>query len=145
MVINETHRMHSTAALGLPRVVPPGSGVTIASHHFPSLTVLSVPTYTIHHSTSIWGPDAGQFNPSRWVPGTLTDRQKASFIPFGYGPRACVGRNVAEMELAMIVSTVVKGFEFELRESGELETREGFLRKPVSCRVGMRRRRRAAN
>lgn len=44
------------------------------------------------------------------------------------------------MELAMTVGTVVKGFEFELRESGELETREGFLRKPVGCRVGMRRR-----
>lgn len=40
----------------------------------------------------------------------------------------------------MIVGTVAKGFEFELRERGALETREGFLRKPVGCRVGMRRR-----
>lgn len=51
-----------------------------------------------------------------------------------------MGRNVAEMELALIVATVARGFEFELREQGELMTREGFLRKPVRCRVGMRRR-----
>ena len=50
-----------------------------------------------------------------------------------------MGRNVAEMELALIMATVVKGFEFENRE-GELECREGFLRKPVRCRVGMRKR-----
>lgn len=46
------------------------------------------------------------------------------------------------MELALIVSTVVKGFEFELRQ-GELQTSEGFLRKPLRCRVGMRRRKRS--
>ena len=51
-----------------------------------------------------------------------------------------MGRNVAEMELALIVATVGRRFEFELREAGELSTREGFLRKPVTCRVGMRRR-----
>lgn len=47
------------------------------------------------------------------------------------------------MELALIVATVNRRYAFELRERGELETREGFLRKPVRCRVGMRRRRRA--
>lgn len=67
-------------------------------------------------------------------------RQKSAFIPFSYGPRSCVGRNVAEMELALIVSTVARRFEFELLEEGALETREGFLRKPVGCQVGMRRR-----
>ena len=51
-----------------------------------------------------------------------------------------MGRNVAEMELALIVATVGKRFEFELKEKGSLETREGFLRKPVRCRVGMRKR-----
>lgn len=67
--------------------------------------------------------------------------QKGAFIPFSYGPRSCVGRNVAEMELALIVATVMRRFAFELKEAGELETREGFLRKPLRCLVGMRKRR----
>jgi benzoate 4-monooxygenase len=50
-----------------------------------------------------------------------------------------VGRNVAEMELALIVGTVFRRYEFELRQ-GEMETREGFLRKPLGLEVGMRRR-----
>lgn len=71
--------------------------------------------------------------------GNVSRRQKSAFIPFSYGPRACVGRNVAEMELALIVSTVFRNYEFELHQR-HLDTREGFLRKPLGLEVGMRRR-----
>jgi len=71
-VIQETLRIHSTSSTGLPRVVPPGPGVSLAGHHFPQGTVLSVPAYTIHHSKEIWGDDADEFRPERWE--TLTDR-----------------------------------------------------------------------
>lgn len=138
-VIKETMRIHSTSSLGLPRVVPP-QGVTVRGKFFPGGTVLSVPSYTIHHSKEIWGPDADTFNPDRWF--SLTERQKNAFIPFSYGPRACVGRNVAEMELALIVSTVFRRYEFELHQD-VLATREGFLRKPLELDVGMRKRERA--
>ncbi|RMY72035.1 hypothetical protein D0863_04783 [Hortaea werneckii] len=137
MVIQETLRIHSTSSQGLPRVVPPGPGVDLAGHHFPQGVVLSVPAYTMHHSKEIWGADADEYRPERWE--KLTDMQKQAFIPFSYGPRACVGRNVAEMELALIVATVFRRYEFELYQDN-LETREGFLRKPLGLQVGMRRR-----
>jgi benzoate 4-monooxygenase len=136
-VIKETMRIHSTSSLGLPRTVPPGPGITLCGHHFPQGTVLSVPAYTIHHSKEIWGPDADSFKPERWE--KLSEKQKNAFIPFSYGPRACVGRNVAEMELALIVSTVFRNYSFELRQ-GEMQTREGFLRKPICLLVGMTKR-----
>lgn len=135
-VIKETMRIHSTSSLGLPRVVPP-QGATVGGQHFPGGVVLSVPAYTIHHSKEIWGKDADEFNPDRWE--KATQQQKDAFIPFSYGPRACVGRNVAEMELALIVSTVFRRYEFELRQ-GEMKTREGFLRKPLELHVGMKKR-----
>ena len=90
--INEALRIHSTSSLGLPRVVPPGQPVNVLGKNFPPNTVLSVPSYTIHHDKAIWGPDALEFNPDRWEEARLTERQKNSFIPFSYGPRACVGR-----------------------------------------------------
>lgn len=96
-----------------------------------------MPSYTIHHSKDIWGEDADEFRPERWK--DLTELQNKSFIPFSHGPRACVGRNVAEMELALIAATVFKNFDFELKQVG-LKTREGFLRKPLGLKVGLRRR-----
>lgn len=43
------------------------------------------------------------------------------------------------MELALIVSTVFRRYDFELHQD-HLETREGFLRKPLGLKVGMRKR-----
>ncbi|KAJ5085088.1 Benzoate 4-monooxygenase [Penicillium argentinense] len=140
-VIWETMRIHSTSAMGLPREIPEGAGpVVIAGHTFGPGDVLSVPSYTIHRSKEIWGPDAEEFVPERWSPDRLTSRQKAAFIPFSHGPRACVGRNVAEMELLVMGATVFRLFEFRMEQEGHMETREGFLRKPLGLMVGMKRR-----
>ncbi|CAI7674053.1 unnamed protein product [Penicillium pancosmium] len=140
-VIWETMRIHSTSAMGLPREIPEGAApVHISGHTFGPGDVLSVPSYTIHRSKEIWGPDAEEFNPERWSSKNLTARQKAAFIPFSHGPRACVGRNVAEMELLVMGATVFRLFEFQIEQDGPMETREGFLRKPLGLIVGMKRR-----
>lgn len=146
-VISETMRIHSTSSLGLPRLVPGVSPenpnpkpIEILGYSFPPGTALSVPAYTIHHSPEIWGSDVEEFRPERWLDGELTERQKEAFIPFSYGPRACVGRNVAEMELKCIVGTVFRNFDFQNRHKGKLQTREGFLRKPVDYMTAIKRR-----
>ncbi|KAF5586377.1 benzoate 4-monooxygenase [Fusarium subglutinans] len=136
--INETLRIHSPSGIGLPREIPPNhKGVTLHGRYFGPGTVLSVPTYTIHHSTEIWGPDADEFKPERWE--NLTDKQKNAFIPFSYGPRSCVGRNLAEMQMRLIAATWIKRYDVRLRQD-IMETREGFLRKPMGLDVGLARR-----
>ncbi|KAF1808638.1 benzoate para-hydroxylase [Eremomyces bilateralis CBS 781.70] len=158
-LIKESLRIHSTSSLGLPRDVPP-QGITVTlspsassdpsnpsnqptSVYFPGGTTLSVPSYTIHHSQKVWGPDADEYRPERWLADSANpapiEAQKNAFVPFSYGPRSCVGRNVAEMELALIVATVLRSWDWELRQ-GEMETREGFLRKPLGLEVGIRMR-----
>lgn len=52
--------------MGLPRVAPKG-GLTIGGVFFPEGTVLSVNPYVIMRSKEIWGPDADEFNPDRWL------------------------------------------------------------------------------
>ena len=137
-VINEALRHHSTSGIGLPRMVPPDSkGVEINGHFFPPGTTLSVPTYSVHHSKEVWGPDADEFRPERWE--NVTDRQKNAFIPFSYGPRACIGRNVADMELKLIVATWVRRYDVVLQQD-YLDTREGFLRKPLGLNIAFKKR-----
>lgn len=138
MAIDETLRYHSPSGIGLPRQIPPNSrGITLQGHYFGPGTVLSVPTYTIHHSKEIWGPDADDFRPERWE--TVTDEQKSAFIPFSHGPRSCVGRNVAEMQMRLIAATWIRRYGVVLNQ-GVMETREGFLRKPMGLEVSISRR-----
>ncbi|KAK4141222.1 benzoate 4-monooxygenase [Dichotomopilus funicola] len=145
-VVNETLRIHSTSALGLPRQIPLcKEGLHYKGWYFPPGTVLSVPAYSVHHSTEIWGPDADEFRPERWLDGEegnaegLTARQKNAFVPFSYGPRSCVGRNVAEMEMKLIVATWARRYDVKL-EQEVMETREGFLRKPLGLDIALTRR-----
>ncbi|KAG0691553.1 cytochrome P450 [Suillus ampliporus] len=138
-VIHEALRIHSTSSLGLPRIAPEG-GLTIRGIHFPQGTILSVPSYTIHRDTNVWGEDADAFRPERWFERDNATLQKG-FNPFSYGPRACVGRNLASMELLIIISSILRRYQFVLADPDKVfETREGFLRKPVECRVGIKRR-----
>lgn len=137
--IDESMRLHSTSALGLPRLVTTPAGVEFDGHHFPQGSVLSVPSYTIHHDPDVWGPDVDAFNPDRWLPENLTERQKSCFNPFSYGPRACVGQNVAHMELALIVATAFRRYDFTLYQQ-QLDSHEGFSKKPDENFVGIKRR-----
>lgn len=148
--IDEGMRLHSTSAIGLPRIVTAPQGVVYtdplasssstspSSYLFPRGTVLSVPSYTLHHDARLWGPDVDAFAPDRWL--RLTPRQKAAFNPFSYGPRACVGQNIALMELALIVGTAFHRYEYRL-DQPVLESHEGFSKKPVECWVGIKLRR----
>lgn len=135
--INEAMRLHSTSAIGLPRIVTAKHGVGYGDDHFPEGTVLSVPSFTIHHDSDIWGADVEEFKPERWT--HLSSRQKIGFNPFSYGPRACVGQNVALMELSLIVGTAFRRYDFTLYQTS-LESHEGFSKKPDECWVGIKRR-----
>lgn len=136
--IDEGMRLHSTSAIGLPRLVTgDGAGVEFDEYFFPPGTVLSVPSYTLHHLAEIWGEDVEEFRPDRWL--DLTPRQKIGFNPFSYGPRACVGQNVAIMELQLIIGTLFRRYEFVLYQ-GEMESHEGFSKKPKECYAGIKLR-----
>jgi len=138
-VINEGLRVHSTSALGLPRLMPEG-GMHVERRFYPAGTVLSVPSYTIHRDVDVWGGDADAYRPDRWFEHDAGAMGR-TFNPFSYGPRACVGRNLATMELAIIISSILRRYDFVLAEPDKpFETREGFLRKPLQCKVGIRRR-----
>ncbi|KAH8886642.1 cytochrome p450 benzoate 4-monooxygenase [Thozetella sp. PMI_491] len=135
--IDEGMRLHSTSAIGLPRIVTAKNGVSYGEDLFPEGTVLSVPSYTIHHDADVWGGDVNEFRPDRWL--SLTPRQKICFNPFSYGPRACVGQNVAYMELALIIGTAFHRYDFSLYQK-QLESHEGFSKKPDECWLGIKNR-----
>ena len=137
-LINESLRHHSSISLGLPREIPRGTqGLTFKGHYYPPGTILSVPIYTIHHLKEVWGPDSEKFKPERWA--SLTPGQKKAFIPFSYGPRACLGRNLAEMELRLITASWARRYDFVLRKD-EMEVNEGLARKPIAVHDGLKRR-----
>ncbi|GJJ16217.1 hypothetical protein Clacol_010513 [Clathrus columnatus] len=138
--IDEGLRMFATNAFGLPRVVPEGMTVKIGDSIFNEGTVLSAPAYTIQHDPTIWG-DPEVFRPERWLEGDEEKlrENKKYLLTFGLGPRACIGKNLASLQMQLLVATLVYRYDFTLRDN-ELKSVEGFMHKPVDCWVSVTRR-----
>lgn len=138
-VIYETLRLRTTVSVGLPRAVPP-EGAKVCGRWFKGGTVLSTPTYTTHRDTRVWGADALDFKPERWL-GDKSELEKA-FLGFSYGPRACIGRNVAFMELKKTVATLFRRFEYRhVFPERNTFIREGFHLKCQELPVFISKRR----
>ncbi|KAL6856827.1 cytochrome P450 [Trichoderma novae-zelandiae] len=100
-VIQETLRLKPSVPGGLPRVAPP-EGLMVDNDFIPGGTVIAVPTFSIQRDPRFWS-DADVFKPERWE-GLSTE--KSPWIPFTRGQWACPGRNLAMMEMRMVLSRI---------------------------------------
>lgn len=108
-VIEETLRLYPPVAFGLPRVSP---GAMVSGHYVPDGTLVSTQIWGSHHDPRYWHePDA--FIPERWIGDGFGDRKEA-FNPFSSGPRACLGINLAYLELRVILAKMVWAYEWEM-------------------------------
>ncbi|KAG0006211.1 hypothetical protein BGZ80_002534 [Entomortierella chlamydospora] len=69
-------------------------------------------TWVMGRDTTIWGPDAKEFNPNRWLNNDKPSSSK--FLSFHHGPRTCLGQQYATIEAITITSMLFQKFTFEL-------------------------------
>jgi cytochrome P450 len=117
--IKETLRLHPPAATA--RMVPE------ADAHTPGLEIeingkltrvdglrIYPAQYLIHRNPKIWGPDALEFKPERWLDEEYISRlPPGSWRPFERGPRNCIGQELAMLEGKVVLACVARGFDFE--------------------------------
>ncbi|KAL0566743.1 hypothetical protein V5O48_015261 [Marasmius crinis-equi] len=121
--INETLRLLPPVPSSGPRVVPKGSGGKVIHGHFlPEGTQIYVPPYSVHRNPENFSPSPDEFLPERWleddelvVSGPHVFRQDA-YIPFASGPSNCIGKNLARMEIVMVIIMLIQRFLFEFAE-----------------------------
>ncbi|KAL0477584.1 cytochrome P450 [Acrasis kona] len=86
----------------------------------------------MHNDPEIWGPDAHEFKPERFVNDAVFEKvPRSAHSPFAAGPRNCVGKRLAEMEIILTLSTLVRNYNLELFDKGEMETRTIITAHPL--------------
>ncbi|XP_039162916.1 cytochrome P450 CYP749A22-like [Eucalyptus grandis] len=112
MIINESLRLYPPVVNTIRKVV---RQVTLGDLVLPQGIALQIPILTIHHSPRIWGDDVHLFKPERFregVAGAVSNDAAAAFLPFGLGPRNCVGSNFTTTEVKIILAMILRHYSF---------------------------------
>ncbi|TMW65591.1 hypothetical protein Poli38472_008233 [Pythium oligandrum] len=78
--------------------------------------------YAMARNPDVWGPDAAEFKPERWIDpktGKITPVPSSKFFTFHSGPRTCVGMNLAMLELRVVLANLVNRYDFEMDPSND--------------------------
>jgi cytochrome P450 len=101
------------------RLFPPAPGIAriakdtieIGGVQFPAGTRIHIPVFALHRNIALWdNPNA--FDPDRFAADRIKTRSRYAFLPFGGGPRVCIGAGFAMLEAAVILATIVRAFRF---------------------------------
>jgi cytochrome P450 len=114
-VIKETMRLYPPAPV-LTRVAT--EDASLGGFEIAKDTLVVIPIYATHPHRAYW-EDPDRFDPDRFLPENEAGRPRAQFMPFGYGPRTCIGAAFAMIEATAILATLVRGARFEW--DGKLE------------------------
>jgi cytochrome P450 len=103
------------------RLYPPAWGFSrqaladdeLGGFHLPRGWLAFVIPYVLHRLPAFWqDPDA--FDPERFLPERSADRPKFVYLPFGAGPRQCIGNQFALIEAQLIVATLAQAYRLHL-------------------------------
>jgi cytochrome P450 len=73
--------------------------------------ILFLPIWALHRHELLWDRPE-MFDPDRFDPNTGPKRDKYQYLPFGAGPRVCVGANFAMMQAQIILASLIQRFRF---------------------------------
>ncbi|KAI9488761.1 cytochrome P450 [Zychaea mexicana] len=78
--------------------------------------------YAAGRSTKLWGPDAKNFDPERWITtdGELKRLSPYQWMVFNAGPRSCIGQGLATLEAILVITYLLKRYRFILLPDQEI-------------------------
>lgn len=79
---------------------------------FPKGVDINIPTYVLHRDPEVW-KNPLEFNPENFSPEAKEERDPYSFLPFGTGPRQCIGMRFALLEIKLGLLKIMQQFKFE--------------------------------
>lgn len=110
MVVEESLRLYPPAwTIGRQSIAPD----IVGGYQIPANANLIIPIYVIHHDAR-WWPEPERFCPERFGQEQATGRHKFTYLPFGGGPRLCIGSSFAMMEAQLVLATIAQHYRLRL-------------------------------
>ncbi|CAM6090437.1 unnamed protein product [Calypogeia fissa] len=88
---------------------------SVGRYTIPAGVEILIPTAVIHRDKELWGDDADQFLPTRFANGiSKACKHVMGYLPFGSGPRTCIGQTLAMAEAKALLAVILPAFTWKL-------------------------------
>jgi cytochrome P450 len=108
-VLKESMRLYPPAPV-MSRLV--GRDLELRGHRLPAGALIVIPVFAVHRHRKLWA-DPDRFDPTRFAPEAEAEHLRTQFMPFGFGPRTCIGMAFAMIEAVVMLATLVRAARFD--------------------------------
>ena len=133
-VFRETLRLYPPITF-IPRVA--AEDATIGRHRVKRGAMLMIAPWTIHRHRDYW-KDPHAFDPDRFSPEREHELVPGAYLPFGLGPRVCVGAGFAQLEASLILARLCRRYDFQVIDAHKVRPVARLTTRPAQqlmCRV----------
>lgn len=139
-VLEEALRLYPPAAILSREAI---ADDTLVGRHIPAGTVVTVSPFLLHRHRLLW-EDPAAFNPERFLGANREAIDRYAYIPFGAGPRVCIGMGFAMLEAQIILASLLAEFRFDLAPGHPVVPAQRVTLRPrFGMKMFMRRRERS--
>src|SRR6202521_2437714 len=131
MVIEESMRLYPPAHTISRQAVGDDA---VLGHRIPAGSAVLIAPWLLHRKPAIW-ENPQRFDPERFSPERSAARHRFAYIPFGAGPRICIGMAFAMTEAVLILATIAQRYRLRLKAGHPVEPQGLITLRP---RYGMR-------
>lgn len=126
-VVNEALRLYPPAPFMGREAVATDD---IAGRRIDAGTQILISPWIVHRHRSLW-EDPDHFRPERFMPPHDRSIPRGAFIPFGLGPRVCIGRGFAVQEILVVLATILPVFRFRLLDAASVRPQARITLHPA--------------
>ena len=103
----------------------------IGGYRVPAGATVFISQWAVHRDPRFFGADAEAFRPERWTAEFEAALPRYAYLPFGGGPRVCIGNRFAMMEAVLLLATVARRFRLPLASDREVAPFPSITLRPV--------------
>ncbi|CAN7109358.1 unnamed protein product [Brassica rapa subsp. narinosa] len=111
------------------RKSPIKSDVLPSGHKIDANSHVIIPIYALGRMRSVWGEDAWEFKPERWISetGGLRHEPSSKFLVFNSGPRTCLGKHIAMTAMKTVVVEILQNYDIKLVKGHKIEPKPRLI------------------